>query len=146
MRIGLFSDTYLPDVNGVVSSVELLRKKLSEEGHEVYVVCTHPGLIKVEKEGNIIRLPGIEFKKLYGYAIASPVHYFLTDDIEKLNLDIIHVHTEFGVGIFAQMCADKLHIPLVRTYHTTYEDYTHYFSPRKTWGRSMVRKTRTSAS
>ncbi len=126
MRIGLFSDTYLPDVNGVVSSVELLRKKLSEEGHEVYVICTHPGLIKVEKEGNIIRLPGIEFKKLYGYAIASPVHYFLIDDIEKLNLDIIHVHTEFGVGIFAQMCADKLHIPLVRTYHTTYEDYTHY--------------------
>lgn len=126
MRIGLFSDTYLPDINGVVSSVELLRKKLEEMGNEVYVICTYPGLIKVQREGNIIRLPGIEFKKLYGYAVTTPFHYFLIDDIKDLNLDIIHVHTEFGVGIFAQICADKLHIPLVRTYHTTYEDYTHY--------------------
>ncbi len=126
MRIGLFSDTYLPDINGVVSSVELLRKKLTEKGCDVYVICTYPGLVKVKREGNIIRLPGIEFKKLYGYAITSPVHLLMIDEIGKLNLDIIHVHTEFGVGIFAQMCADRLHIPLVRTYHTTYEDYTHY--------------------
>ena len=112
MRIGLFSDTYLPDINGVVSSVELLRKKLEEMGNEVYVICTYPGLIKVQREGNIIRLPGIEFKKLYGYAVTTPFHYFLIDDIKDLNLDIIHVHTEFGVGIFAQICADKLHIPL----------------------------------
>ena len=126
MRIGLFTDTYLPDINGVVSSVELLRKKLVEMGNEVYVICTYPGVLKVQKEGNIIRLPGVEFKKLYGYAVTSPIHLFLFDDIEALKLDIIHVHTEFGVGIFAQMCAEKLHIPLVRTYHTTYEDYTHY--------------------
>lgn len=129
MRIGLFTDTYLPDINGVVSSVELLRKKLTEAGHEVYVICTYPGILKVQKEDNIIRLPGIEFKKLYGYAVASPLHFFLYDDIEELNLDIIHAHTEFGVGIFAQMCADHFHIPLVRTYHTTYEDYTHYANP-----------------
>lgn len=126
MRIGLFSDTYLPDINGVVSSIEILRKKLVEEGHDVYVVCTYPGIIKVQKEANIIRLPGIELKQLYGYAVASPIHYFLYDDIEALKLDIIHAHTEFGVGIFAQMCAERFHIPLVRTYHTTYEDYTHY--------------------
>lgn len=126
MRVGLFSDTYLPDINGVVSSVELLRKKLTENGCEVYVICTYPGLVKVKREGHIIRLPGIEFKKLYGYAITGPVHLLMIDEIGKLDLDIIHVHTEFGVGIFAQMCADRLHIPLVRTYHTTYEDYTHY--------------------
>lgn len=126
MRIGLFSDTYLPDINGVVSSVELLRKKLTEAGHTVYVICTYPGLLKVKREGNIIRLPGLEFKKLYGYAVTSPVHLFLYDDIEALNLDIIHIQTEFGVGIFGQLCANRFHIPIVRTYHTTYEDYTHY--------------------
>ena len=129
MRVGLFTDTYLPDINGVVSSVELLRKKLVEEGHDVYVICTYPGVLKVQHEGNLIRLPGVEFKKLYGYAVASPLHFFLYDEIEALHLDIIHAHTEFGVGIFAQMCADHFHIPLVRTYHTTYEDYTHYANP-----------------
>lgn len=126
MKIGLFSDTYLPDINGVVTSVELLRKKLVDRGHEVYVICTYPGLLKVIKEDNIIRLPGLEIKKLYGYAVTTPIHPLLYDDIAALDLDIIHVHTEFGVGIFAEMCAEKFHLPLVRTYHTTYEDYTHY--------------------
>ncbi|MBQ1288917.1 MAG: glycosyl transferase family 1, partial [Erysipelotrichaceae bacterium] len=74
MRVALFTDTYLPDINGVVSSIELLRKKLEEKGHEAYVVSTRPGLFKVKKEGRIIRLPGIELKSLYGYKLASPAH------------------------------------------------------------------------
>lgn len=128
MRIALFTDTYLPDVNGVVTSIELLRKELEKAGHEAYVVCTYPGLMKIKHEGKIIRLPGIELKQLYGYAMASPIHYLFIDDIKKLNFDLIHVHTEFGVGIFAGIVAKQLHIPLVRTYHTTYEDYTHYIN------------------
>ena len=129
MRIALFTDTYLPDINGVVSSVELLRKKLEERGHEVYVVSTYPGIFKVKKEGRIIRLPGLELKSLYGYKAASPGHLLMLEELRELQLDLIHVHTEFGVGIFASMAAHLLHIPLVRTYHTTYEDYTHYVTP-----------------
>ncbi|MBQ1512629.1 MAG: RecX family transcriptional regulator [Erysipelotrichaceae bacterium] len=126
MRVALFTDTYLPDINGVVSSIELLRKKLEEKGHEAYVVSTRPGLFKVKKEGRIIRLPGIELKSLYGYKLASPAHMLVLDELEEMNFDLFHVHTEFGVGIFASIAAKQLHIPLVRTYHTTYEDYTHY--------------------
>lgn len=126
MRVALFTDTYLPDVNGVVTSIELLRKELEKYGHDAYVVCTYPGIMKIKQEGKIIRLPGIELKQLYGYAMASPIHYLFIEDLKKLNFDIIHVHTEFGVGIFANIVAKQLHIPLVRTYHTTYEEYTHY--------------------
>lgn len=128
MRVALFTDTYLPDINGVVTSIELLRKELEKNGHEAYVVCTYPGAIKIKQEGRIIRLPGIELKQLYGYAMASPIHLLFKDDLRKLNFDLIHVHTEFGVGIFAEIVAKQLHIPLVRTYHTTYEDYTHYIN------------------
>lgn len=132
MRIALFTDTYLPDINGVVSSIELLRLKLIENGHDVYVVCTYPGApgnFKIIREDNIIRFPGLELKQLYGYAITSPFHFLAIDDLKKLNFDLIHVHTEFGVGIFARIVAKKLNIPLVATYHTTYEDYTHYVNP-----------------
>ena len=59
MRVALFTDTYLPDINGVVSSVELLRKKLVDHGHDVYVISTYPALFKVKQEGNVILLPGI---------------------------------------------------------------------------------------
>ena len=126
MRVGIFTDTYLPDINGVVSSVELLRKQLEKNGHDAYVICTYKGINKVKIEGKIIRLPGVEIKKLYGYAITSPVHFLFIEELKKLKLDIIHAETEFGVGIFANIVASTLNLPLVRTYHTTYEDYTHY--------------------
>ena len=71
MKIGIFTDTYLPDVNGVVTSVELLRKNLEENGHDAYVICTYKGINKVKKEGKIIRLPGVEIKKLYGYSCGN---------------------------------------------------------------------------
>jgi len=128
MRIALFSDTYLPDINGVVSSVELLRKELVKLGHEVYVVSTYKGILKVKKDGYIIRLPGIEVKKLFGYKVAQPAHFLMIEELKKLDLELIHAHTEFGVGIFAGLVAKSLNIPLVRTYHTTYEDYTHYIN------------------
>lgn len=127
MRIGIFTDTYLPDINGVVSSVELLRKKLEELGNDVFVICAHKG-VKIKYEGNIIHLPGIEIKKLYGYTLSSPIHYLFIEEIKKLDLDIIHAETEFGVGLFANIVSANLDIPLVRTYHTTYEDYSHYLN------------------
>ena len=129
MRIGLFTDTYLPNINGVVSSVELLRKKLEEKGHVVYVITSYSGVFEIKEEGRIIRLPGIEIKKLYCYSLAQPMHLFFIERLKELKLDLIHCHTEFGVGIFASITSKTLHIPMVKTYHTTYEDYTHYINP-----------------
>ena len=127
MRIGIFTDTYLPDINGVVSSIELTKKGLEKLGHEVFIFATYKGL-KIKREGNLILLPGVEIKKFYGYKIAQPIHLLLIDEIKELNLDIIHAQTEFGVGTFASIVASTLNIPLIRTYHTTYEDYTHYLN------------------
>ena len=126
MRIGLFSDTYLPEVNGVATSTATLKNELEKHGHTVYVVTTKVGLGKYEWEDNILRLAGIELKFLYGYSLTSPIHLNAYNEIKKLDLDLIHVQTEFGVGIFAYICAASLNIPIVSTYHTTYEDYTHY--------------------
>ena len=129
MKIALFTDTYLPNINGVVTSVELTRKKLTEKGHEVYVVSSYPGLLAIKMDGKIIRVPGIELKKLYGYSLAQPIHPLLMEKFRTLKLDIVHCHTEFGVGLLGTYVAKLFHIPLVRTYHTTYEDYTHYINP-----------------
>jgi len=129
MKVAIFTDTYLPDINGVVSSCEILRDKLEKQGHDVYVICTYKGFLDIKVEGKIIRLPGIEIKQLYGYSVTSPFHIQFSNIFKKLNIDIIHAQTEFGVGILANIMASKFDIPLVRTYHTTYEDYTHYINP-----------------
>lgn len=128
MRIGLFSDTFPPDINGVANSTSILRNELKKHGHEVYVVAPRAGRGWAEwnEDHTVLRLAGIELKQLYGYVMTSPFHINALNEIRKLNLDVIHAQTEFGVGIFARICAKNLSIPLVSTYHTTYEDYTHY--------------------
>ncbi|MBP3399454.1 MAG: RecX family transcriptional regulator [Erysipelotrichaceae bacterium] len=126
MKIGLFTDTFTPEINGVVSSIVTLRHELEKQGHTVYVITTHPNLLEVQYKDNVLRLPGIELKKLYGYVMSSPIHFTCLNTIKKMELDLIHAHTEFGIGIFARIVSRYLSIPLVSTYHTTYEDYTHY--------------------
>lgn len=127
MRIGLFTDTYTPDINGVVSSIVTLQKELEKNGHDVFVITNHKAA-RMKREGNVLRLPGLELKWLYGYKLSTPYHFSAQEEIRKMNLDIIHVHTEFGVGMFGRIVAKYLNIPVVTTYHTMYEDYTHYIN------------------
>lgn len=147
MRIGLFSDTYLPDCNGVATSVATLQKTLEDHGHEVFVIANHKGLIHKQREGNVLRLPGIELKWLYGYIMSSPIQISAMNEIKAMNLDVIHVHTEFGIGIFARMAAKELNLPIVSTYHTMYEDYSHYINIlRSDEVEKMAKKAVTSLS
>ena len=127
MRIGLVTDTYTPIINGVVSSIVTLQKELEALGHEVFVITNHKA-IRSKREGNILRLAGVELKWLYGYTLSTPIHNQAKEEIASMNLDVMHIHTEFGVGMFGRMCAKQLNIPVVTTYHTMYEDYTHYIN------------------
>ncbi len=128
MRIGLFTDAYLPDVNGVVSSVATLKEALEKLGHVVYVISNHKGSSVVMKD-HVLRLPGVELKRFYGYKMSSPFQFVGKDYVTKMDLDIIHMQTEAGIGFFARNVARYLEVPLVYTYHTLYEDYTHYLNP-----------------
>lgn len=128
MRIGLFTDAYLPDINGVVSSVVTLKSALEDLGHTVFVISNHKGT-KITYDDHVLRLPGIELKRLYGYKMSSPLQFEAFEYVRNMDLDIVHVQTEFGVGMFARQVAKSFNIPLVYTYHTTYEDYTHYINP-----------------
>lgn len=129
MRIGLFTDTYLPDINGVVSSTFTLKKALEKAGHTVYVVTNHAGG-SIELEGDVLRLPGLALKSLYGYKMSSPISIGAHSYIRNMDLDVIHLQTNFGIGLYGQALAKSFGIPLVDTYHTMYEDYTHYINPR----------------
>ena len=126
MKIGIFTDTYTPDINGVVSSIVTLQEALIEKGHEVFVVTTKKGLISLSYENQVLRVPGIEIKKIYGYKFSTPIQIRAFSHIKAMDLDIIHVHTEFGVGVLGHVVGKLLKLPIVSTYHTTYEDYTHY--------------------
>ncbi|BBF44991.1 glycosyltransferase LafA, responsible for the formation of Glc-DAG [Lachnospiraceae bacterium KM106-2] len=130
MNIGLFTDTYYPEINGVANSVFVLKSELEKRGHNVYVfTTTTPG--SPDYEFNVFRLHSIPFVFMPDRRVGMFYDRKLAAMIRRLNLDIIHTHTEFSLRLFACTMAKELNIPIVHTYHTIYEDYTHYFAPIK---------------
>ncbi|MFV0249702.1 MAG: glycosyltransferase family 4 protein [Bacilli bacterium] len=129
MRIGIFTDTYPPFVNGVSTSVSMLEKGLKQLGHEVFIITVNPDNMTYKYENNdqIIRIPGIPIG-IYDYRLTGIYPIRSIHRIKKWNLDVIHSHTEFGIGTFARIISKQLDIPLVHTYHTMYEDYVHYIT------------------
>lgn len=127
MRIGLFTDTYPPYINGVSTSVAMLKNALEKKGHIVYVVTVGNKVLKYEydERERIVRIPGVPIG-IYDYRLSKIYPLSMINIMKKWKLDVIHSHTEFSVGIFARLFAKQFNIPLVHTYHTLYEDYTHY--------------------
>lgn len=129
MKIGLFTDSYPPYINGVSTSVETLKNSLEKLGHIVYVVTLGQDATTYEydEENRILKIPGIPIG-IYDYRAASIYPLRVVNKIKSWKLDIIHSHTELSVGIFARLLAKQFGIPLVHTYHTMYKDYTYYIS------------------
>ncbi len=129
MRIGIFTDTYPPYINGVSTSVAMLEKALVKKGHQVFIVTVNNDNMsyKYENENKIIRVPGIPIG-IYDYRLTGIYPLRAIEKIRKWNLDVIHSQSEFGVGTFARIIAKQFDLPLVHTYHTMYEDYVHYIT------------------
>lgn len=129
MRIGIFTDTYVPFINGVTTSVLMLKKALEKKGHTVYIVTVNAENMQYQSEenGKVIRIPGIPIG-IYDYRLTGIYPLKAIKIIKKWNLDIIHSQTEFGIGTFARIISKQFRIPLVHTYHTMYEDYVHYIT------------------
>ena len=129
MRIGLFTDTYPPFINGVSTSVLMLKKGLEKLGHKVYVVTVNNEDLHyhLDENGTVLRIPGVPIG-IYDYRLTGIYPVRMINTIKKWDLDIIHSHTEFGIGTFARVFAKQYGIPLVHTYHTMYEDYVHYIT------------------
>lgn len=129
MRIGLFTDSYPPYINGVSTSVAMLKKALEKQGHTVYVVTVSSHALKYEYDDkeHILRIPGIPVG-IYDYRLSRIYPVSMINKMKNWRLDVIHSHTEFGIGILARLFAKQFNLPLVHTYHTLYEDYTHYIT------------------
>lgn len=129
MKIGLFTDSYPPFINGVSTSVEMLKKALEQKRHTVYIVTVGQTALKYDydEKNRVLRIPGVPVG-IYDYRLSRIYPLKVINQIKTWHLDIIHSHTEFGIGIFARLFAKQESIPLVHTYHTMYEDYTHYIT------------------
>ncbi|MBY5033850.1 glycosyltransferase family 4 protein [Streptococcus gallolyticus] len=139
MRIGLFTDSYFPQVSGVATSIKTLKTELEKQGHMVFIFTTTDKDVNRYEDWDIIRIPSVPF---FAFKDRRVAYRGFTDALkiaERYKLDLIHTHTEFSLGILGKMIARELDIPLVHTYHTQYEDYVRYIANGKLIRPSMVK-------
>ena len=135
MRIGLFTDTYRPSINGIVFVVESLKRELENLGHEVYVFCPAKSmspskqaeLLNEDADSRIIRFPSIKGAFFDDYDTSVFFPPAVQRRIKELELDMVHVFTPSQIGLVGVKAAKKNDIPLVIQHCTDiYEFVDHY--------------------
>lgn len=139
MRVGLFTDTYLPQISGVATSTQTLKQELEKLGHEVYIFTTTDRDVNRFEDPTIIRLPSVPFISFSDRRIVYRGLFAAYKIAKGYQLDIIHTQTEFGVGNLGKMIGKALRLPVIHTYHTQYEDYLHYIAKGRIIRPSMVK-------
>lgn len=133
MRIGLFTDTYRPSINGIVFVVESLKKHLEAQGHEVYIFCParsiRPSQYAEEfsEDEHVVRFPSIKgaFYDDYDTSLFFPPR--VLSQIRELDLDVIHFFTPGQVGMMGVYAAFKTDTPLVAQHCTDLRQYVEHY-------------------
>ena len=115
MHIGLFSDAYVPEISGVTTTVHWLKEELENLGHVVYVYAPQYEGIE-EDEPGVFRFHSGKFTFHKASRVALPYSRAATRSFKEL--DIVHSHTPFSMGLVAVGAATRHHLPHVNTYHT----------------------------
>ena len=126
MKIGFFTDSYLPQLDGLATSVEICARALEDLGHEVYVIAPrYPRYNDISP--NVYRLTSIKFVDTpeMRWTLQLPEKPLLK--IIRINFDIIHGHSGGGMTLLGLEIARAKNIPFIGTYHTLLNRYTHYF-------------------
>ena len=130
MNIAIFTDTYKPQVNGVVSSIESFCAELKSQGHNIFIFA--PKMKTVQDMENVFYFRSIPYFFQPEHRIALPGSRQLFK-FSSLNIDIIHSQTPFSLGELGLALSKLFKIPVVHTYHTLFSEYVHYvpFAPKR---------------
>jgi 1,2-diacylglycerol 3-alpha-glucosyltransferase len=126
MNIGFFTECWDPQINGVMTSTKNLKKELLNRNNAVYIFAPRYKNFK-DKDNHVFRQSAIKyfFQPEFNFASLSP--FKAMRRARNWKLDLIHAHTEFSLSVIATQVAKRLNIPLVLTFHTFWEYYSHYF-------------------
>ena len=126
LKIAMFTDTYLPTKDGVVTSILTSKEQLEKKGHEVIIFAPEPAT--GEKEEGVQYYKSKEFKKYPGYNL--PIYIEKKIDILKdLDVDVIHCHALAVMALRGMLDARETGKPIVVTFHTMVTDAAQYYNP-----------------
>jgi len=142
-KIGIFTETFLPQINGVAISIYNMNRELVKRGYNVDVFTT--GEKNEVMDGyHVYRFKSITFKPYPEFKVVVPTPK-VWSFLKSRNLDACHSRSPFVTGVLAKMLTKKRIIPLVSTYDTPVFDYVHYmpfgsFGPAKSVFSSLAKR------
>lgn len=125
VRVGVFTDSYLPRISGVVRSVETFVTELRRQGHHASIYApAYRGF--ADADPDVIRFPSVRPPGHPDFPLAIPLDGRFLAKVRARRLTAIHTHSPFLMGAAGRYAARRLRLPLVFTHHTMYAEYVHY--------------------
>src|SRR5262245_59420920 len=100
MRVGLFTNNYLPFRGGVTTAVETLRRGLEALGHDVWIFAPASSAPLADSP-RVFRYPSVPAPTYPGFSLAVPFSRRLARIARRLALDVVHAQHPFLLGVTA---------------------------------------------
>lgn len=127
LHVGIFTETYKPQVNGVTTAIENLTETLMRKSCRptIFTVGEESGIQK-ERSVAVYRFKSIPLPLYPEYRVACPKFGKTEKLVTEYEIDVLHSHGPFSIGLNALYAHRKLKLPLVGTFHTLLPEYLHY--------------------
>ncbi len=125
MRVALFTETFLPKIDGIVTVVCLLLDHLTKRGIETVIVAPKMG-IEAYKETPVIGVPGVPLP-LYPELRVGPPTWKTYQCVKRFKPDVAHYIHPVLIGVPGMMMARRMQIPTVASFHLDLARLVHHF-------------------
>mgnify|MGYP000338275412 CR=1 FL=1 len=122
MRVAVFTETFLPKIDGVVTRVTRTLEQLAELGHEALVFA--PGHPPENYYGHrVVRVPSVPFRPWYPELFVGLPRPKIGRELDRFRPDVVHVVNPVVLGLWGTMLARQRNLPLLASYHTDITQY-----------------------
>ncbi len=125
MKVALFTDTYLPQINGVTNTLGKLVSYYEASGIEYKIFVPRYDMEQINE--NIERYYSLKFFLYPESRITFPNLFRMTGSLTEFRPDLIHLMTECNMGIAGLRYGKKHGIPTISNYTTNFSQYTNYY-------------------
>ncbi|MBU0635744.1 glycosyltransferase [Candidatus Micrarchaeota archaeon] len=129
LRIAIFSDSFFPTIDGVVTSIVTTANVLSKKGHSVMIFAPKPPKkqkLPLHKKVRVSWIRAVSLSTYGQYRVSPPVSFSAQKKFEKFAPDVVHCHTPFSLGWIGLGLGKKLGVSVIATYHTLLPDFLVY--------------------
>lgn len=120
-----FTDTYLPTVNGVSYTIQTWRDHWRDRGGTMQIV--YPAAEQYDSTTGEFSIHSLPFPLYDGFRLGLPL---LPDELDMADIDVVHTHTPFALGLSGVRLARRADVPLIASYHTPTGEYADYLTSR----------------